>query len=69
MRYAIVVDDAILKVTSRPKAWRNHTGLQYATDEFLASIGILPVIDAPRPDDTDTHTFIRSVELVAGTPT
>jgi hypothetical protein len=67
--YAIVVDDTILKVGSRPKAYRNHTGLQYATDEQLAAIGILPVVDVERPADTDTHTFERSVELVAGVPT
>jgi hypothetical protein len=67
--YAIVVDDTILKVGSRPKAWRNHTGLQYATDEQLAAIGILPVVDVERPADTATHTTERSVELVAGVPT
>jgi hypothetical protein len=67
--YAIVVDDAILRVGSRPKAYRNHTGLQYATDEQLADLGILPVVDVPRPADTDTHTFERSIELVAGVPT
>jgi hypothetical protein len=67
--YAIVVDGAIVGVGSRPKAWRNHTGLQYATDEQLAAIGILPVVDVERPADTDTHTTTRSVELVAGVPT
>jgi hypothetical protein len=67
--YAIVVDDTILKIGSRPKAYLNHTGLQYATDEQLAAIGILPVVDTPRPADTATHTTERSVELVAGVPT
>jgi hypothetical protein len=47
MTYAIVVDDEILKIGQRPKAWRNHTGLQYATDEQLAAIGILAVVDVP----------------------
>jgi hypothetical protein len=69
MTYAIVVDDEILKIGQRPKAWRNHTGLQYATDEQLAAIGILAVVDVPRPADTATHTFERSVDLVAGVPT
>jgi hypothetical protein len=67
--YAIVVDNAIVSVTGRPRAWRNHTGLQYATDEQLAAIGILPVVDTPQPADTATHTFDRSVQLVAGVPT
>jgi hypothetical protein len=67
--YAIVVDDAIFAVGNRPKAWRNHTGLQYATDEQLAAIGILPVVEVERPADTATHTAERSVELVAGVPT
>jgi hypothetical protein len=67
--YAIVVDDTILKVGSRPRAYRNHTGLQYATDEQLAALGILPVVDVERPADTATHTTERSVELVAGVPT
>jgi hypothetical protein len=67
--YAIVVDDTILKVGNRPRAYRNHTGLQYATDEQLAALGILPVVDVERPADTATHTTERSVELVAGVPT
>jgi hypothetical protein len=67
--YAIIVDGAIVKVGSRPRAYRNHTGLQYATDEQLAAIGILPVVDVERPADTATHTTERSVELVAGVPT
>jgi hypothetical protein len=67
--YAFVVDDTIVKVDNRPKAWRNHTGLQYATDEQLAALGILPVVDVDQPADTDTHTFERSIELVAGVPT
>jgi hypothetical protein len=67
--YAIVVDGAIFTVGGRPRAWRNHTGLQYATDEQLAAIGILPVVDVERPADTATHTTERSVELVAGAPT
>jgi hypothetical protein len=67
--YAIVADDAILSVGNRPKAWRNHTGLQYATDEQLAAIGILPVVNVAQPADTATHTTERSVELVAGVPT
>jgi hypothetical protein len=65
--YAIVADDAILSVGNRPKAWRNHTGLQYATDEQLAAIGILPVVNVAQPADTATHTTERSVELVART--
>jgi hypothetical protein len=69
MSYAIVVDDAIFTVGSRPRAYRNHTGLQYATDEQLAALGILPVVDVERPADTATHTTERSVELVAGVPT
>jgi hypothetical protein len=67
--YAIVVDDTILQVGNRPRAWRNHTGLQYATDEQLAALGILPVVETPRPADTATHTTARSIELVAGVPT
>jgi hypothetical protein len=67
--YAIIKDNAIESIGSRPKAYRNHTGLQYATDEQLAVLGILPVVDTPRPADTATHTTERSVELVAGIPT
>jgi hypothetical protein len=67
--YAIVVDDAILQVGNRPRAWRNHTGLQYATDEQLSALGILPVVDTQQPADTATHTFERSIKLVAGVPT
>jgi hypothetical protein len=69
MKYAIVVDDTIVSVGLRPKAYRNHTGLQYATDEQLAALGILPVVDVERPADTATHTTERSIELVAGVPT
>jgi hypothetical protein len=69
MTYAIVVDDAIVRIGPRPRSYRNHTGLQYATDEQLAALGILPVVDVERPADTDTHTFERSIELVAGVPT
>jgi hypothetical protein len=67
--YAIVEDGAIVRTGSLPKAWRNHTGLQYATDEQLAAIGILPVVEVAQPADTATHTFERSIELVAGVPT
>jgi hypothetical protein len=67
--YAIVVDDAILSVGSRPRAYQNHTGLQYATDEQLAALGILPVVNTEQPANTATHTTERSVDLVAGVPT
>jgi hypothetical protein len=67
--YAIVVDDAIFQVGSRPKAWRNHPGLPYATDEQLAALGILPVVNTEQPANTATHTTERSVDLVAGVPT
>ena len=36
---------------------------------LLAARGWLPVVDTPRPDDTDTTTHDYSVQLVAGVPT
>jgi hypothetical protein len=67
--YALVENDTIVRVGPLPQSYKQHSGLQYASAEFLASIGILPVVDTPRPADTDTATFVRSVELVAGVPT
>jgi hypothetical protein len=56
--YALVENDTIVRVGPLPQSYKQHSGLQYASAEFLASIGILPVVDTP-----------RSVELVAGVPT
>ena len=71
--YAHVTNGTIDTVGRLPNAVRNADGnwvmLSYATPDELAALGWHAVTDTPRPDDTDTTTHDRSIELVAGTPT
>jgi len=39
------------------------------TDELAALCGFIRVTETPRPDDTGTTTWDRTIELVDGTPT
>lgn len=73
--YAHVVDNTIQSVGGLPTAARRLDtrqwvlGLRDADPTFQQACGYLPVTDVPRPADTATTTWDRSVELVAGTPT
>lgn len=73
--YARVTDNQI-DATGWPAATLRNAAGQWVsapngqwTDEQLADFGWLPVVDAPRPADTVTHTYERSVTLVGGVPT
>ena len=44
-------------------------GLATAPDTLVQACGYYPVTDVPKPADTATDTFDRSVQLVNGTPT
>lgn len=44
-------------------------GLATAPTDLQQACGYFPVTDVPRPADTATDTFDRSVQLVNGTPT
>ena len=71
--YALIQDNQITHVGPRPSIWwdgdrwhdlRDDDGTQATT------LGWLPVVETPRPDDTTTTTtHDRAVELVDGVPT
>ena len=41
---------------SLPDQWRGHRGLKHMSDDTLAAIGWLPVIDAPEPAAVESMT-------------
>ena len=41
---------------SLPDQWRGHRGLKHMSDDTLAAIGWLPVIDAPEPAPAESLT-------------
>jgi PAS domain-containing protein len=47
----------------------NWVDLRQFDPANLAAAGWVAVVETDRPDDTDTHTWASSVELVAGVPT
>jgi hypothetical protein len=71
MNYALIVNNAIEAVQGRLPRGADADGqwIEPVTEANAASCGWFPVVDVSRPDDTDTHTHDRSVELVNGTPT
>jgi hypothetical protein len=69
--YALVRNSAIEQV-GPPNLW--YDGLRWwdfrpQDPATYAAAGWLPVTDVPKPADTATDTFDRSVTLVAGVPT
>lgn len=75
MTYALVVNDTIEAVGALPRSARRLDtqewvmGLATADSTFQQACGYFPVTDVPRPADTATDTFDRSVQLVHDTPT
>ena len=75
MTYALVTDDTIQQIGGLPKSARRLDndawvmGLANASTEAQQACGWYAVTDTARPGDTDTTTFDRSIELVAGVPT
>lgn len=73
--YALVISNAIQSVGGLPASARRLDtqewvmGLANADPTFQQACGYYPVTDVPRPADTATTTFDRSVTLVAGVPT
>jgi hypothetical protein len=74
--YAKVVDDAITETRgSLPNSARRLDtqewvmGLATAPLDLQQATGWYEVIETPRPDDTDTTTYDRSIELVGNLPT
>lgn len=73
--YALVISNAIQSVGGLPASARRLDtqewvmGLATADPTFQQACGYFPVTDVPRPADTATDTFDRSVQLVNGTPT
>jgi hypothetical protein len=74
--YALVVDGEIRSVGGLPRAARRlDTGEwvlgfnEYADEATRVACGYVRVVDAVKPTDTDTVTFVRSLELVDGVPT
>lgn len=70
-QYALVIDNTIEAVQGRLPRGADADGqwIEPVTEQNAASCGWLPVVDVPRPADTDTDTHDRTVELVNGTPT
>jgi hypothetical protein len=74
--YALVVDGKIRSVGGLPRAARRlDTGEwvlgfnEYADEATRVACGYVKVVDAVKPADTGTGTFVRSLELVDGVPT
>ena len=74
--YALILSNEIQSVGNLPRAARRIDTGQWVmppggvwTDMQAATCGYVPVVDVPRPADTATDTFVRSVELVSFTPT
>lgn len=76
MSYAQIIDNAIVATRGTPpaSARRLDTGqwvlaLRDADTATQEACGWHEVVDVARPDDTDTTTHDRSIDLVAGVPT
>lgn len=73
--YAQVTDGTITAVGGLPNAARRLDdgawvlGLRDAPTRLVEACGWLPVVDTPKPPESDTTVHTRSVELIAGTPT
>jgi len=73
--YALVQSNATQSVGRLPASARRLDtqewvmGLETAGATLQQACGYFPVTDVPRPADTATDTFDRSVQLVNGTPT
>jgi hypothetical protein len=67
--YALVENDQVVKVAGRPTNLRRVADgavvlwSEYITDSELAACGWFPIIDAPRPADTATHTHERTLQV------
>lgn len=75
MSYALVTDDTIQRTGQLPRSARRLDndawvmGLANASTEAQQACGWYEVTDTAKPDDTDTTTHDRSIELVGGVPT
>jgi hypothetical protein len=75
MSYALVDDGTIEAEGPLPQSARRLDtgqwvmGLHTAPVELQEATGWLEVVDVERPADTATHTYDRSITLVAGVPT
>ena len=77
MTYALIQSGTITATGQLPRGARRLDTGQWVTPptdgwtpELLAACGWLPVVEVPRPADTDTHTSDPApVALVAGVPT
>lgn len=71
--YALVQHDAIVQVgLPMNGVWNDGErdwDLRGMSDPELAALGWLPVVETPRPPDTDTTTFDLTYGLVSGQPT
>ena len=73
--YALVVNSAIQSEGPLPLSARRLDtqdwvmGLATAPVELVEACGYFPVVDAPRPADTPTTTWTRTLSLLAGEPT
>lgn len=75
MVFALVKDNSISAIGRIPDSARRLDngrwvlGLRDAAEEFQKSCGWFVITETQRPEDTETATYDRSVELVNGTPT
>jgi hypothetical protein len=75
MTFAQVTNDTITTIGRLPSAARRLDngnwvlGLPDASVELQEACGWFPLVTVDRPADTETTTFDRTVELVAGLPT
>jgi hypothetical protein len=76
MSYALVIDGIIQTEGGLPRSARRlDTGAwvlglrEYGTPDVIAACGYVEVVATPRPADTDTVTYDRTLELVDGVPT
>lgn len=74
MAYARIIGDDVAEMPVPSSARRLDTGewvlgLPDAPDALKAACGFKPVTETPRPADTPTDTFDRTITLLAGTPT
>lgn len=73
--YALVIEGRVEAMGGLPNSARRLDtgawvmGLAAAPVDLQQACGWFEVVDAPRPADTATTTFDRSVELIAGVPT
>lgn len=72
MTYALVQNNNITQTGGLPETWwdgARYWDLRPMDADDLAAIGWHEVADAPRPADTATDTYERSIVLVNGVPT